>query len=1181
MSRATSIEDLILKISEMEGVDDEQALKMVNDFIKSSKKKIWSKSMDELMKKYIEIIIVLSQIKYFKEALTFCRSLTQSNYIEHFEGIVKKAKELLLEKYKASSGKSKDFQIAHRSLINEEKEREFHDEYFSDSPNALEEEQFLAEQKFIWEAYKTLLDLTKTNSKLFNLYSLILKDCFTFCGENQRNHEFKALCDSVRNHLYTIKKNENKPNFANKIQISDPNILKILIQTSLNQIETANNLEEWEESFRTSEKIISFIEEYEKIPSKNQTNPNAKKYLKIPPIFEIELYNFIQNLLWVSNYPLYHTYALASIKDIFENNKSKMENLNQKEKEKLDTFGLEKINERIVLAFLSTPIKNAYTNFTKIGEELFDDNNDTEIRTCQKMMKILKVNHIPSRKYLFGYLLNNKIVLNCSSDIRELFEIFEYENNPIILAKKAVKYINKIFKNKEYTPYLRKIQENLITKVLMLMPKIYKNISLTRIFNLFKDLNIEEYEINDIISESSRNNLFKCKIDFKNDLVKFSINESNQEKFNSLIEDFLKNSKKAIKDLIKHKNINKINILKDKIYEEIRNNNTSSLDTTNNLLEETKKQNKKLRSYITKKEKLKTELKQKTAEKKEYERRLLLEKELLEKEELKDLQKKKEYEIELKKGIIEYLRKYTNSVVLKEGKRIKLDDLLKDLNKITEDELTTQLSIQEEESKLKKEKELKKETKKKDYILREFRKRDMEKYNEENKKKWEDSLAKNEVEEKEFYDKNIKIQKEVLKCKPYKDEYCKKIEKKNMEEYKKGVEEYNKYLEQKVSEDIFNELDTYFEKYLEEFTRKEQEENEQKKAHEIWTPKTFEFKEGGRGKNYVEVKIDRNPVNRKIERSSRAAENWEVEKERKKDRGFHRGEKFLENQKEEEKNKSEKKDKKGNVEAKKEDKNEEKKEEKKEDKKEDKNLEWRKGGNVEPKKDGKKEEKKEGKTGGWNRGGNAEPKKDDKKDDKNLGWRKGGNAEPKNEEKKEVKKDDKKEDKNRGWNRGGNAEPKKDDKKNDKNRGWNRGGNAEPKKEEKKEDKKENKNLEWRKGGNVEPKKDDKKEEKKDDKTRGWNRGGNAEPKKDEKKEDKKEDKKEEKKEDKTGGWSRGGNAEPKKEDKKEDVNRGGNVEPKKEDKKDGKKEEKKEEKKETNTIVGLNDKKKKKKKKK
>ena len=473
MSRITSIEDLLVKITDLEGIDDEKALSMVNDFLKSSKKKTWSKSMGELMKKYIEIIIYQNQIKSFKEALTFCRSLTQANYIEQFEGIVKKAKEILLEKYKESSEKYKDFKISHRSLIEEEKEGDFHEEYFSDSPNAIDEELFLNEQKFIWEAYKTLLDLTKTNSKLFNLYALILKDCFAFCGENQRNHEFKALCDSVRNHLYTLKKNENKPNFANKIQISDPIILKILIQTSLNQIETANKLEEWEESFRTSEKIVSFIEEYEKIPSKSQSTSDAKKNLKIPPLFELELYNYIQKLLWVSNYPLFHAYAMMSIKDTLEVNKSKMENLNEKEKEKFNSFNLGKINEKIVLAFLATPIKNAYTNFTKIGEELYEENNDTEIKTCQKMMKILKVNHIPSRKYLFGYILNNKILCDISSEIKELFELFEYEKNPIILAKKAVKNINRIFNNEkemEYTSYLKKIQENLIIKALIMMP---------------------------------------------------------------------------------------------------------------------------------------------------------------------------------------------------------------------------------------------------------------------------------------------------------------------------------------------------------------------------------------------------------------------------------------------------------------------------------------------------------------------------------------------------------------------------------------------------------------------------------------------------------------------------------------------------------------------------------------
>ena len=120
-----------------------------------------------------------------------------------------------------------------------------------------------------------------------------------------------------------------------------------------------------------------------------------------------------------------------------------------------------------------------------------------------------------------------------------------------------------------------------------------------------------------------------------------------------------------------------------------------------------------MKNYIIKRDKLKVDLKEKTAETKEMQKRILLEKEQLEREELKDLQKKKEYEIEVKKRVIELLRAYTNTIILKEGKRIKLDDLLKDLSKITEEEIIKQLTEQENESVIKKEKELKKETKKK------------------------------------------------------------------------------------------------------------------------------------------------------------------------------------------------------------------------------------------------------------------------------------------------------------------------------------------------------------------------------------------------------------------------------------------------------------------------------------
>ena len=1108
MNRGISPEDLYTKLVELEANDDLKAISMVQEFIKNTKKRSWSKAMNELMKKAIEIIISQNKIIPFREVISFCRSLTQANFISQFEGIVKSAKDFLLDKYEESNEKYKKFLNKQNPELDEEPDMTEND--------TIDEQQFINEQKFIWDVYKILLDMTKMHSRLFPLYIQILKDCFAFCGDNKRIHEFKALCDSIRNYLFMLKKNENKPNFANKINISEAKILRMLIQSSINQIETANKLEEWEESFKTSEKIISFIEDYEKIEKvKEKGKQNKeKKYMRIPPFLEIELYNHIQKLLWVSNYPLYHTYAIISIKKTLENNKGKMENLEEKDKQVYSSYKLDKINERIILAYLSTPIRNAYTNFTKVGEELFEDNNDTEIRTCQKMMKILKINHIPSKKYLLGYILNNNIINNSSKEIKNLLDIMENEQNPISLAKKGVKYIINISNEEEYKPYIRKIEENLITKVLMLLPSIYKNISLSRVINLFKDLTIEQYEINDIISESSRLNLFKCKIDLKNDLIKFVTNDSSQDRFNNLIENFLKNSKKVIKEIICNKDKAKINVIKDKLYEEMRNTNSKSLAITNTLLEESRKQNKKLKAYINKRDKLKAELKQKTAETKEKTIRLLQDKEQLEKDKLRSEQEQRELEADMKKYLIDSLRKFTNSIVLKDGKRIKLDDLLKDLNKVTPEELIKHYDEQKVESASKKEKELKKDTKKKDYILREFRKIDMEKYEQEKKKDMETSEKKRDEE----VQKELKIRDEVLKYKKYKDSYCSPIEQKNLENYKKEVEQYNKYLKEQVTKDIHQELEAFFDKYIEEFNKKQMEENQQKKAHDIWTPFDLGKKKMesiGRGSQYQEVKIEKK-VDTEIRRSARADENKEVEKLRNKSKNEEKSWRRGPEDNDENKNKKEEKSwRRGpdKDETKKDDKNKIKKsKEKKDDKKEDN---WRnknedkKEDNWRNKKDDKKEDnwrnkKDDKKEDNWRnkKDDNWRNKKDDKKDD---GWRRGGD-DKKVEKKHDTKKDD-------GWRRGG--DDKKVEKKHDikKEDNWRRGGD-EPKKEEKKvEPKKEEKK--------AEPKKEEKKED-------NWRRGGN-EPKKEEKKvEPKKEEKKEE-------NWRRGGD-EPKKEENKTDT---------------------------------------------
>jgi translation initiation factor 3 subunit A len=139
--------------------------------------------------------------------------------------------------------------------------------------NNKDKDYLITSQKFIWETYKILLDFTKINSKLLPLYADILKAAFTFCRENKRKAEFKRLCDSVRHYLQTLIKTEKVTMFRNKVQISNPVVLKMLVEIRINLLETAIELEQWQEAFKTAEDIIYLMDKFDK---QSQQSDDAK-----------------------------------------------------------------------------------------------------------------------------------------------------------------------------------------------------------------------------------------------------------------------------------------------------------------------------------------------------------------------------------------------------------------------------------------------------------------------------------------------------------------------------------------------------------------------------------------------------------------------------------------------------------------------------------------------------------------------------------------------------------------------------------------------------------------------------------------------------------------------------------------------------------------------------------------
>eukprot|EP00953_Heterococcus_sp_UTEX-ZZ885_P009562 5620-Heterococcus_DN1.PRE.5 len=60
--------------------------------------------------------------------------------------------------------------------------------------------------KFLWEAYRAVLDILKTNTKLEHVYHNTCIKAFHFCKTYARTTEFRRLCDTLRQHISNLQK---------------------------------------------------------------------------------------------------------------------------------------------------------------------------------------------------------------------------------------------------------------------------------------------------------------------------------------------------------------------------------------------------------------------------------------------------------------------------------------------------------------------------------------------------------------------------------------------------------------------------------------------------------------------------------------------------------------------------------------------------------------------------------------------------------------------------------------------------------------------------------------------------------------------------------------------------------------------------------------------------------------
>lgn len=192
----------------------EAALNILHEVISNRRNRTWSLTHEQIMITYIDLCLSLNKTREAKDGLHQYRNLSQSQAPGSLEKVVKyliEQSELkCVEAKQLTSGDDKVPVAA--DLDNDAASPDTNNMMLlstltaDPAQNQLESTLLIPRIKFLWEAYRAVLDILKSNSKLERLYHLTAGRALNFCSEYKRNVEFKRLCDLLRMHLQNLQK---------------------------------------------------------------------------------------------------------------------------------------------------------------------------------------------------------------------------------------------------------------------------------------------------------------------------------------------------------------------------------------------------------------------------------------------------------------------------------------------------------------------------------------------------------------------------------------------------------------------------------------------------------------------------------------------------------------------------------------------------------------------------------------------------------------------------------------------------------------------------------------------------------------------------------------------------------------------------------------------------------------
>ncbi|XVE63100.1 hypothetical protein DITRI_Ditri06bG0172600 [Diplodiscus trichospermus] len=498
MANFAKPENALKRAEELINVGQKQdALQALHNLITSKRYRAWQKPLERIMFKYVELCVDMRKGRFAKDGLIQYRIVCQQVNVSSLEEVIKHFMHLSTEKAEQARSQAQALEEALDvdDLEADKRPEDLMLSYVSGEKGKDRSDRELVTPwfKFLWETYRTVLEILRNNSKLEALYAMTAHRAFQFCKQYKRTTEFRRLCEIIRNHLANLNKYKDQ---RDRPDLSAPESLQLYVDTRFEQLKIATELGLWQEAFRSIEDIHGLMSMVKKTPK---------------PSLMVVYYAKLTEIFWISGSHLYHAYAWFKL---FTLQKSFNKNLSQKD--------LQLIASSVVLAALSV---SPYDQTRGASHLELENGKERNLR----MTNLIGFNLEPK---LENREVVSKGVLSCATqEVKDLYHLLEHEFLPLDVASKIRPLLMKISKLggklasassvtevqlSQYVPALEKLATLRLLKQVSQVYQTMKIESLSQMIPFF-----DFYMVERISVDAVKHNFIAMKVDHMKGVVLF------------------------------------------------------------------------------------------------------------------------------------------------------------------------------------------------------------------------------------------------------------------------------------------------------------------------------------------------------------------------------------------------------------------------------------------------------------------------------------------------------------------------------------------------------------------------------------------------------------------------------------------------------------------------------------